>query len=740
MEVRLLGPVVLCHAGHEVAMIRMQTRCVLAALAMNPGQAVSSQSLVDCVWGEHPPPSAIHSLHAHVSRLRQAMARAGGGSAQLLRSGDGYLLDIDHDQVDLHRSRRLAAAARAITGGQPAPDQQVTQLLRQACALWRGTPLSGLAGGWAARVRDGLAQERLTMLVERYRAELRLGEHAAVIGPVSALLAEHPQAEPLAAVQMLALYRCGQQADALEVYARIRQWLVEEIGDEPGPELRALHEQLLRRDPRLDLRPEPAQPPLPQPVRTALAQLPTDVPAFTGRAEQLSYLDAMLPDRADQPKAVGIAVLAGPAGVGKTALAVHWAHRVRWRFPAGQLYANLRGFGPDPPVTPEEVLAQFLRALGVPPGDVPADLDEAAARYRSLLADQRMLVVLDNARHVGQVRPLVPGGSGCFVLVTSRNHLPELVAHDGAQRLRLDVFRPDESYALLSGLLGAERVAAERVDVAALAERCGHVPLALRIAAANRSAGAAGPAPAGRHQPEPGRPDGPALPATTPPSRRYASLTRSPAGSTASAGQTRSATDPDGAGVPDREAVPREAAGPGAGAGPDGGVAGTMGAAVARSARSAASRQSSTEPAPSRSRRLNRTPSSWSSAVTSLAASIDEPPSANQPPSSPSRSTYRRASATARLPAVGVGPIVRPPPLSSPDADRYTPSERLWKADSGHYRPGAPSSRPSPAGSPPPGRPSTAAPPLVIGSTPQAWSRKASRSALSVSRWCWVEP
>jgi DNA-binding SARP family transcriptional activator len=526
MEVRLLGPVVLWHAEREVAMIRKQPRCVLAVLAMSPGQLVSSQSLVDCVWGDQPPPSALHSLHAHVSRLRGTLAQVNADTPKLLRYGDGYLLRIDPDQVDLHRGRRLTAAARAVDGGQPADDQQVTDLLRQACALWRGTPLSGLAGDWAARVREGLAQERLTMLIERHRAELRLGEHAAVVGPVSALLAEHPLAEPLAAVQMLALYRCGQQADALEVYAQIRQGLVEEIGDEPGPELRTLHERILRRDPRLDLRPDQVEPPdtlsgqpgrpprsdrpgrpprpghVPQPERVtrpgrpgrpAPAQLPADVPAFTGRTEHLSRLDAMLPDPADEPQAVGITVLEGPAGVGKTALAVRWAHRVRRRFPAGQLYANLRGFAPDPPVTPEKVLAQFLRALGVPPEDVPVDLEEAAALYRSLLADRRMLVVLDNAESVAQVRPLVPGDSGCLVLVTSRNHLPGLVARDGARPLRLDVLRPDESYALLSALLGAERVAAEPADTAALAKLCGHLPLALRIAAANLSTGASRP-------------------------------------------------------------------------------------------------------------------------------------------------------------------------------------------------------------------------------------------------------
>jgi tetratricopeptide (TPR) repeat protein len=226
-----------------------------------------------------------------------------------------------------------------------------------------------------------------------------------------------------------------------------------------------------------------AAPALPTP-----RELPADVTRFTGRAEELKALDELLSDE-PSPAAAVVSVIAGSAGVGKTALAVHWAHRVRDWFPDGQLYADLRGFAADPPLRPVQVLAQFLRALGIRPERVPVDVDEAAAMYRSLLAERRVLVVLDNAASVDDVRPLLPGGARCRALVTSRNRLGGLVARDGAEQLTLDVLRPDESYALLAGLLGRQRVAAEPDAVAALAQLCDHLPLALRIAAANLTAG-----------------------------------------------------------------------------------------------------------------------------------------------------------------------------------------------------------------------------------------------------------
>jgi DNA-binding SARP family transcriptional activator len=526
MEVRLLGPVELWTPQGEVPLGTPRRRCVLTVLAMTPGQPVTSDKLVEAVWGHQLPGNVRNVLYTHVSRLRGRLEAAdeASGRAALRRTRGGYVLDIEPDRVDLHRSRRLAAEARSATGADER--ERAADLLAQACALWRGTPLSGVPGGWAERIRTGLIQERLAMLTDRYQRELQLGRHTAVIGPLSDLLADHPLAESLAGLLMRALYLAGWQADALQVYARLRRHLAEEIGADPGPELRQLHEQVLRGEPALEpgpspqvstgpappstttparpeparpeparpepARPEPArpEPACPEPARPAPAQLPPVAAAFTGRGAYLRWLDSLSPDPGEggcQP--VTIAAIEGAAGVGKTALAVRWAHRNRARFADGQLYANLRGHvGGARPLTPMEVLVRFLHALGVAPEQVPTELDEAVAAYRSLLADRRVLVVLDDVANAEQIRPLLPGGGGCMVLVTSRDQLDGLVARDGAQRLALDTLPADEAHALLARTIGDARVQAEPEAVTALVEACGRLPLALRIAAANLTA------------------------------------------------------------------------------------------------------------------------------------------------------------------------------------------------------------------------------------------------------------
>lgn len=286
----------------------------------------------------------------------------------------------------------------------------------------------------------------------------------------------------MAALWILALYRCGRQADALTAYQLTRTRLVEELGIEPTPALRTLYQRILNADPVLDLDPgeiETFRPPVP-------AQLPASVTAFTGRAEHLRRLDLLLARRGrDVAAAVTIMVIAGAAGVGKSALAGHWAHRVAGRFPDGQLYVDLSGADPGPPVRPIEALARFLYALGVPECQVPTDPQTAAGLYRTLVAGKRMLVVLDNAVHPDQIRPLLPGSSTCFVLVTSRDRLDDLVAGNGAHRLTLDVLTPDEARTLLARILLPERVAAEPEATTELARLCAHLPLALRVVAAN---------------------------------------------------------------------------------------------------------------------------------------------------------------------------------------------------------------------------------------------------------------
>jgi tetratricopeptide (TPR) repeat protein len=281
---------------------------------------------------------------------------------------------------------------------------------------------------------------------------------------------------------MLALYRAGRQADALAAYRHARQLLHDDLGTEPSAELQQLHHAILNRDPAL----EPGRSPGPPTTSSAPRprELPPDVASFTGRAEALKALDEFQPAGGDLTGPVVISAIAGTAGVGKTALAVHWAHRVADRFPDGQLYLNLRGYATSAPLRPIEALSMMLRSLGMTPDQIPIEEAEATARYRSLLADRRVLVVLDNARSVDQVRPLLPGSPGCLALVTSRDRLAGLLARDGARRITLDVLPADEEHALLSRLLGNERVAAEPEATTRLASACAYLPLAIRIAAA----------------------------------------------------------------------------------------------------------------------------------------------------------------------------------------------------------------------------------------------------------------
>jgi len=320
-------------------------------------------------------------------------------------------------------------------------------------------------------------------------ANLALGRCAQPVTPLRALVADEPLHEGAAARLMLALAGSGEQAAALQLFVDLRDRLADELGVEPGAELQAAHLRVVRGQlPGVAVSPAAPASAAPAPADPKPAQLPADVAGFTGRADYLRRLDALLGDEHDtQPSAVVISAIAGTAGVGKTALAVHWANRARERFPDGQLYVNLQGYARTPPLRPIEVLARFLHALGMAAERVPTDVDAAAAMYRSLLAQKRMLIVLDNAASAEQVRPLIPASPGCFVVVTSRDALAGLVAHDGARRLTLDVLTAEEARVLLGRVLGAERVQAEPEAAAALAELCSYLPLALRISAANLS-------------------------------------------------------------------------------------------------------------------------------------------------------------------------------------------------------------------------------------------------------------
>jgi DNA-binding SARP family transcriptional activator len=470
VRIRLLGPVGAWNGQRAIALGPRKQRLVFAVLALEAGRAVDVARLVDLAWPEEPPRTAQHAIQVCVSGLRSALRGADGLDVQL--AGSGYLLAADRSLIDAHQFRSLLARARGA-----ADDEARVALLEEALALWSGAALAGTAtAAVAERLCAGLEEARLGALEDRLDALLRLGRHREVLEELRGLVAVNPLRERLAGQLMTALYRDGRAAEALDGFRRYRQRLAEDLGLDPGPALRDLELAILRNE----AQPAPgaerdAGTPVP-------AQLPPAVAGFAGRDSDLAELDAL---RARQAPGGPIVVITGMAGVGKTALAVHWAHRHRDDFPDGQLYVNLAGYAPAPPLPPERALAGFLRALGVPAERIPPEVDEAAALYRSLLADRRVLVVLDNARSPDQVRPLLPGGAGCLTVITSRDRLGGLAVREGARPLPLGVLRPGEALAVLAAVLGAGRVGADPDAAADVAALCACLPLALRVAAAH---------------------------------------------------------------------------------------------------------------------------------------------------------------------------------------------------------------------------------------------------------------
>jgi DNA-binding SARP family transcriptional activator/tetratricopeptide (TPR) repeat protein len=489
-EFCLLGPLLVRCGGVALRLPPGKQRTVLAALLLDAGRAVSVDDLAGALWGPAPPPSARVTVQNYVKRLRKGLGTAAG--SRIITQPRGYLIQAEPGEVDLSRFQaHLRAAKAAVRAGDW--DGAAAEA-GAGLDIWRGEPLADVGSELlTAREVPRLAELRLQALEIRIDAGLHLGRHAEVIAELKRLTSAHPLREHLHVLLMLALYRDGRQSEALSVYRGARDLLVGELGVEPGPGLRKLHQQILASDPELtfqepastaaDARPRAAAPVLPR-------ELPADVQHFAGRDSELAVLARLL----EQPGAAAprMAVISGTAGVGKTALAVHWAHQAVAGFPDGQLYLNLRGYDPGQPVTAADGLACLLRSLGVAGQDTPAEEAERAARYRSLLAGRRMLVVLDNAATVEQVRPLLPGTPSCAVLVTSRDSLAGLVARDGAARLDMDLLPLPDAVGLLRTLIGA-RVDADPGAAAALAARCCRLPLALRVAAELAATRAAAP-------------------------------------------------------------------------------------------------------------------------------------------------------------------------------------------------------------------------------------------------------
>lgn len=485
LEFRLLGPLEVRYRGVPVPVTAAHQRAVLAALLLQPNQVVPLDRLIDLLWGDAPPASAARTLQNLMSRLRRRLPEP--GSRALVTRAPGYLIQIEPDRIDAYRFEQLLRQGRAaLAAGDPAGGRE---LLEAAAGRWRGPALADVSAERLVRVeRPRLAELRQQAAEELIEARLQLGRHPEVLAELRAMVAEHPLRERPHGQLMRALAGTGRRADALAAYRTARELLTEQLGIEPGPELQRLHLALLRGQAEPGPAPAPETPaPEPPPPPVVPAQLPADVPGFTGRAAQLAELDRLAGLTGGGPAAPVVAVV-GTAGIGKTALALRWSHQVRDRFPDGQLYLDLLGYSQARPLPPVEALGQFLRALGVPADQVPADPQEAAGRYRTLLTGRRVLVLLDNARDPEQVRLLLPGDAAGLVLVTSRDRLDGLVIRPGAERLALDGMSGAEAHELLTGGLGPERVAAEPAATSELARLCGYLPLALRIATANLAA------------------------------------------------------------------------------------------------------------------------------------------------------------------------------------------------------------------------------------------------------------
>jgi len=495
MEFLILGPLeVRSDDGQPVRVRASKQRMLLAMLLLHANATVTDQALVDAIWEAEPPPSAIANLRTYASAVRRLLSTGSDGAApgaQLLTQAGGYLLEVDPERIDLLRWRRLveagtAAYRRGALAG-------AAEELAEASALWRGRPLGDLElhGDLHAQVA-ALNEQRLEALEAQVDARLGLGEHTEVAVDLRRLVEEHPFHERFWELLMLALYRSGRQAEALAAYQEAREHLIGELGVEPGPELQRLEHAILSADPAL--RPSPHE--AAGATARAPGQLPPDVAGFTGREDHLAVLGRhLLPeggagdgtsDGGGRATGTAVAAIAGTAGVGKTALAVHAAHLAAGHFPDGQLYADLHGASAGlQPLQPLDVLGRFLRALGIDPRAIPAELEEASALFRSQVTGRRLLVVLDNAADAAQVAPLLPASSGCAALVTSRQLLTGL---DGAKHLHLDVLPASDAIELLGWLVGEERVAAEPEATAEVARCCGCLPLALRIAGARLAA------------------------------------------------------------------------------------------------------------------------------------------------------------------------------------------------------------------------------------------------------------
>ncbi|MFC5745399.1 AfsR/SARP family transcriptional regulator [Actinomadura rugatobispora] len=472
MEYRLLGPLSVCREGVELDLGTPKTRIILAMLLSRAGRPVSMEQLAGALWGDAPPKSAVKNVQTYVHRLRLCL----GDPACLVRQGSGYLASTRREDLDTARFEDLAASGRALEAAGRL--DEASRRLREALALWRGPAFAGMTDVATLAVESTrLEEERLSVLERRITVDLRLGRHGELLGELTSLTGQFPLRERLWGQLMLTLYHCGRRADALNAYTQARRTLIEEAGLDPGRELREIHQRILGQD--VSLGPAAPLPATAGPARPAVVprMLSSALRDFTGRQAELEAIEQVLGGERAPEDPTAVVTISGRAGSGKTSLAIQAAHRVLRAHPDGQLFATLATT--ESPLDPHTVLGRFLRTLGVPAAAVPDDEDERAGLYRSLLAERRTLVVLDDVRDEGQLSTLLPGSGTCGVLVTSRTRLGALV---GAHRIALgDLGEPDGA-ALLRKVTGDRLAAADPAHLRTLVRLCAGSPLALRTA------------------------------------------------------------------------------------------------------------------------------------------------------------------------------------------------------------------------------------------------------------------
>lgn len=457
---RILGPLSIRGGGRDIVVAARRQRAVLAMLLLSAGRTVTSECLMDAVWPDGPPATGRTQVAICVTALRRLFRDA--GCADVIVTGPrGYLVPTGPHRIDaVDFAHRVGTARTAVRDARTAA---AIRAFTEALALWRGPALPSLSGRAIEGEVHRLEQERLAVHEELAAVRLAVGQHDTVAGELAVLVAEHPTRQTARAQLMLAQYRAGRRQDALATFAD-----AEQLEQPLSRALLDLRDAIRNTTTAVRTRPDPVP-----------AQLPADIPAFTGRTSELSVLDNVIADHDGPPS---VALITGGPGVGKTGLAVHWAHRVARRFTDGQLFVDL--IDADGSADTDTVLLGFLRALGVPDNRIPAPPAERAALYRSTTSARRMLVVLDNAGSFAQIAPLIPGGGGCCVVVTGRAQLGDLIDRHGATRLRLGPLDADQAVELLDRMVADARMADAPDDAARLAHLCDRLPLALRIAAA----------------------------------------------------------------------------------------------------------------------------------------------------------------------------------------------------------------------------------------------------------------